>query len=368
MKPSTLIDDIYEAAVVPGLWVRTLDRMAEIAAGEGGVLIAESRHVSQIVNSPSLQPLVDKWQSGGWSENKERRKRFLPVLEPRFLTDLDVFAPEELSRLPYYQEFLRPAGFGWCAATAIHAPAGDTILFAIERLFDKGPVEPAAISRLDELRPHLARAAVLSAKIGIERARSTVFAMESIDIPAAVLTETAKVVAANSLLQRCAPSMTIGARDLLSFQNPASQTFFQMSLGSVDAQAAARSFPLFASGDNAPAVAHLVPLRGAGRDLFTGAAVLLYVTTVSRHSALPAALLQALFDLKPAEARVARLIGSGSTVGEAAQLLDVKGDTIRAQLKSIFAKTGARRQAELVTIVASQLQPNSELSPTLATD
>ncbi len=62
--------------------------------------------------------------------------------------------------------------------------------------------------------------------------------------------------------------------------------------------------------------------------------------------------LQRLFQLSPAEARLALSLASGATLAEAADAYGVCVATARAQLKAIFQKTGARRQAELVLVIS----------------
>jgi DNA-binding CsgD family transcriptional regulator len=62
----------------------------------------------------------------------------------------------------------------------------------------------------------------------------------------------------------------------------------------------------------------------------------------------PAELLRRLFGLTRAEARLCERLVAGMSVEEAAADLGLKIPTIRTQLKSIFAKTGVARQAELV--------------------
>ncbi len=54
-----------------------------------------------------------------------------------------------------------------------------------------------------------------------------------------------------------------------------------------------------------------------------------------------------LFDLTPAEARVARAIAEGGDLKTLAAGLSLSVDTLRGQLKSVFRKTGTRRQNEL---------------------
>jgi hypothetical protein len=173
VEPLDLIDEIYEAAVIPDLWLRTLDRLAKIAGGEGAFLFSADHKSTQFLSSPAIEPLFRARLSESWIDHNERDKRLRPILEPRFLTDFDAFSPEELETIPFYKNFLRVAGFGWCAGTAIRSPTTETMVFSIERLFEKGPVEPEAVATLDALRPHLARAAAMStASSAIARARA----------------------------------------------------------------------------------------------------------------------------------------------------------------------------------------------------
>jgi DNA-binding CsgD family transcriptional regulator/PAS domain-containing protein len=59
-------------------------------------------------------------------------------------------------------------------------------------------------------------------------------------------------------------------------------------------------------------------------------------------------LLHELYGLTPAESRLSVLLLQGASVREAAELACVSLNTVRTQLKSVFAKTGTRRQADLV--------------------
>ena len=63
-------------------------------------------------------------------------------------------------------------------------------------------------------------------------------------------------------------------------------------------------------------------------------------------------LLRTLFDLSPAEARLALGLVAGHTVDEYARLAGVGTATVRSQLHSIFAKTGTHRQAALVALLS----------------
>jgi DNA-binding CsgD family transcriptional regulator len=61
------------------------------------------------------------------------------------------------------------------------------------------------------------------------------------------------------------------------------------------------------------------------------------------------------YGLTPAETKLAILIAEGIDLETAATRLCVSVQTIRSQLKSIFAKTNVSRQAELVALLLSNL-------------
>ena len=62
-----------------------------------------------------------------------------------------------------------------------------------------------------------------------------------------------------------------------------------------------------------------------------------------------------LFGLLPSEARFAWVIAQGIPISEAAQVLGLSVETARNYSKRIYAKTGARGQAELVRIVLTSV-------------
>ncbi len=66
-------------------------------------------------------------------------------------------------------------------------------------------------------------------------------------------------------------------------------------------------------------------------------------------------LVQQLFDFTPAEAKLALLLADGLTLDEAADELMVRKNTVRAHLRSIFSKTGVKRQITLVKLLLSSV-------------
>jgi DNA-binding CsgD family transcriptional regulator len=351
VEPEGLLDNIYEASVLPERWLHVLDDLAGIANSEGAYMFAAGPEGAEGVCSRAIEDMIKAFMSSPWASDNPRAKRLVPLREPRFLTDLDAIPLEEIEGHPFYK-FLRNGGYGWCVGTAIHSPNADTLVFSIERTFAKGPVQPEEVAILDRLRPHLARSSLLAARLGLEKAKAKVTALETVGLPAAVLTRTGRVLAANALLEAHAPAITIGAFDLLHVAG-GGDTLLRQTLARNSVGGTGCSIPIRSDGEKPASVIHVLPLRGQGRDLFSGASSLLYVTSMVRKDAPAAELLEALFDLTPAEAKVTRAVAEGHRVAEIAELQGVQINTIKTHLKSIFAKTGVNRQVDLVRLLSS---------------
>ena len=67
------------------------------------------------------------------------------------------------------------------------------------------------------------------------------------------------------------------------------------------------------------------------------------------------AFLKNRFGFTPAEARLVLRLVSGDSLRSAAKALGIQYETVRTHLKSIFQKTGTRRQAELVILLIRAL-------------
>jgi DNA-binding CsgD family transcriptional regulator len=351
----TLVDQIYEAGIVPERWPGVLDGLARIADGEGAMIFAAAPGPSRWVASPGIHDRIERWTKSPYAAKNGRSERLIPNIENRFLTDLDRFTREELENEPFYTQILRPSGLGWCVGTSIRSPAGDTLVVSVEKAWDNGPVPRAAAEQLDQLRPHLARAGLLAGRLGLDRARTAVATLELIGLPAVAVTQTGRAIATNRGFAASAPGVAIGARDQVMFKAAAAQTMFLEALTRpISLAQTGRSIPVAGTVESLPLIAHVLPLRLAGLDIFTGAVSILYLTPLARQSSPAPELLQALFDLTPAESRVASLLVGGSSVEAITSAQGVSSNTVRSQLKAVFAKTGVERQSELVSLLGQR--------------
>src|SRR5687768_16992993 len=126
-----LINEIYEAALIPENWQSVLDQLAEMADAEGTLLFAAGPGVPRWLSSQSIRATMIEWIESKWFLDNPRGQRLVPINEPRFLTDLDGLTIEEIEASDFYTELLRPRGLGWCVGTSIRAPSGDTLVFSI---------------------------------------------------------------------------------------------------------------------------------------------------------------------------------------------------------------------------------------------
>lgn len=249
----------------------------------------------------------------------------------------------------------RPRGAGWGVATAIPVPTGEKVFFVLPRLLERGPVERAVVQKLDELRPHLARSALLSARLQLERARIASETLAVIGLPALVLNEQGKVLAANHLIEALTAYIQWRAQDRVSLKDRPADQLLRDAIATIDMESGprVRSFPVRDTGAEAMMVAHVVPVRLCARDIFVRCAAVLVLSPVNLPQAPPVELVQSLFDLTPAEARVARGLASGKTVDDIATAGGTSANTVRTHVRGVLEKTGCNRQTDIVALLTA---------------
>jgi DNA-binding CsgD family transcriptional regulator len=120
------------------------------------------------------------------------------------------------------------------------------------------------------------------------------------------------------------------------------------------------SIPMPATEQSVATVVHVIPVRRAANDIFSMASSILIATPVDRSASPSANLLQGLFDLTPAEAKVAQAVALAKTVEEIAIQQNVGIETVRSQLKKVFNKTGTTRQVSLARLLAGLTLPGND--------
>ncbi|MFK0089159.1 LuxR C-terminal-related transcriptional regulator [Pseudomonas sp. NPDC090755] len=84
-------------------------------------------------------------------------------------------------------------------------------------------------------------------------------------------------------------------------------------------------------------------------------AALVYIRDAASKSLASEVVTKQLFNLTKAETALAMELANGLSLEEAAETLSIRRNTARAHLRSIFSKTGVRRQTELVRILLNSV-------------
>ena len=148
----------------------------------------------------------------------------------------------------------------------IPSPTGDTLFISVERNRSRGPVEDDVIGQLDLLRPHLARSALMSARLHLERARIASETLAIIGLPALVFDDHGKILAANHLIEALGDHITWRAHGGLALNDGVANRMLRQAIETLNSDDAAptRSFAVRGREDSALMVAHVVPIRPLG--------------------------------------------------------------------------------------------------------
>src|SRR5215469_6217618 len=254
-----LIDKIYESCFAPDTWPDVLDEIGRIAGTAGASLIVSKDDVLHWVASPEPRERAERFVKEGWLWRGQIVARLFALRIPGFVIDVEFFTAEELDREPIYREVWRPEGVGWGMATAIPMPTGENATFILSRRTELGPFERASADRLDELRPHLARSVLISARLQLERARVAGEALAALGVPALVLNETGKVLSANRQVEALTGFLRWRAFDKVSMKDKAADQLLRDAVARIDSDSRPDvcSFPVRDAEADTTMVAHV---------------------------------------------------------------------------------------------------------------
>jgi len=358
---SRLVDRIYECAFVPDLWPQILAELAQLGGALSGWLyISNGSAVHWSASSQEaradLRPLIES----GQFTRLERLNRLLRAKQTGFVPDHTLYSSlEEMRNDPAYRDLLYPRGMGWASGLAMVLPTGDDMVIGLERAYDQGPATPAVIESLNAVHPHLARASFVAARMQLERARAATQALALLGIPALVFAKNGKILAANQLIETLSGFIGWRAKDQIVLRDACADALLRDAIATADQDdtPGVRSFPVRNAGS--AMIAHVVPIRGSARDVFSRCSAMLMLTPVTRPEAPSVELIRSLFDLTPAEARVARGLAAGQTVKVMAAESGTSTNTVHTHVNAVLAKTGYSRQSDVVALLNGLRPPGS---------
>ena len=347
-----LIDRCYEAALMPDEWDGVLGGLCERAGATQAALIlfdGLAKPSVKLHNGPAWQASVFQqvWRDSPavlWG---------LARTPSSFTTFRKNFTAQALAVDPAVT-MLYEQGLHDHAVSAHSLGEGRSIGLMFARSTAAGLYRQRDLDALDAMRPHIVRAGLVSVRLGVERAQTMVATLERLGVAAAVLGPTGKVIAANPLLEAMPTVLIPTAFGGIAVAERVKDDRFREALGKVGTGEAgpALPLPLPGVGEHPPMILHLMPVRGQARDVFSGGHVLLVVVPVGGGSVPDTTLLHGLFHLTAAEANLTRELATGETLQQIATRTGRSIHTLRVQLRSILAKTGTHRQADLMRLLS----------------
>jgi DNA-binding CsgD family transcriptional regulator len=336
----------------PGQWPGTLERIAARVGAKGGNLIRANAAGIDMVSSPGIAELAAEFIRLGYNRDNTRvARRLARASHPGFLTDGDLHSPEELRSLPMYRDFLTPHGADAGAGTIIQGADNDALIVAIEGFQSQG-CGYKAVPFLDSIRPHLGRAVALSSQVQAAHAATLVEAFNVAGLAIALLDANGKVVSATDQFADAFDDVLLDSGNRLRAVDARTDRRLADTLADMRGGVDSASIAIRDPEQFGRAVLHLVPARNEARDLFSHVRTFALLSKPDNHFLPDADIISALFDLTPAEARVARGIAKGKSLRELANEFNVSDETVRTQLKRVFAKTSTSRQGELIFLLA----------------
>jgi len=212
------------------------------------------------------------------------------------------------------------------------------------------------------LQSHMTPARVPSDQHSFECARTAVLAFDLIGLAAAALGRTGRPIAVNPRFERLAPET---AKEHRHLHLVGTDVLLGHSLRELvpkhdrdkHDRDGVRVIAVPAADGRPPMIMHVIAVRGAARERLPGVHALVVVTPVTPRDIPSSTVLQGLFQMTPAEARVAHAVAQCETVGAIANSFGLSQETVRSQLKSALAKTGVARKLDLAVVLAGACLP-----------
>lgn len=311
---------------------------------------------------------------GGDARYVESYHRYYARINPWFATSEVTSRPGTVSLVgesrpligtEYYQDFWRPQGFGPTLSAYLRNDGRFVEGLILTR--EKGTNFTAAeVALLERLAPWLVQASrieqALSAATAEREALSA--AIEHVVHGVVLLDRQAEISFANSVAREL-----LAEGDAIALKRGAIMAAGPCkgpSLTKLIDAALRTSLPgarptggltSIERASGHPITVRVVPLPNGYRAAATQrAAVALFVVDQEKHHLLDQDELRKVYDLSPAEARLAVRIANGLTLDQIAQEIHGPGkETLRTQLRAVFRKTQTRRQAELMHVLLSRI-------------
>ena len=366
---SGFIGNIYDALLDAASWPQVLAAIADYVGGQSAGLVSKDTARAACVvhhqfgfDSRSLERYIDKY----WRMDPFAVSAYFPIARPTTVGDYMTDAEYRAGR--FYQEWAQQPGWIDAVSVVLDRSSTSCSSIVVPRHETRGPVDSEMSARMALIGPHIRRAFQIGKLMDLGRAEVATFVdvFEGLGTGVFLVDAGARIVHANiagrAILGGEGPLRSIQGR--LVTRDPIIDRTFRAAVAAL-----ARCSPETGDGIDAIAlfaengeayVAHLLPLSSeagprAGIGSAIVAAVFVHKAGMDRPS-LPESVARH-FGLTPTELKVLLGIVEMGGAPEVADALGIGDNTVKTHLGRLYQKTGTRRQADLVKLVAGYSTP-----------
>jgi DNA-binding CsgD family transcriptional regulator len=345
-----LIGEIYDAAADITRWPQVLEDVADAF----GAQEASLGMVSPVAVPWLIAPRSDPEFLRSYSEYYHSRNLFwrnmtrLPV--GIGATDTMVMPKSELLASEFYNDWSKPQDYLSVMGATLFMEDGWRTEFVVP---GKNEFEAEHLKLYNAIAPHLVRAVQLNQRLA--RAEighaSTAAALHRLEQGVLLTDANARVVFANRAAERLFAAGGLKLREkMLGAQASADTAALQAMVASC--ASAGGGYVSAAREHGHPLSLLVIPLRDIVDWLpHEQPCAIIFVTDPDAVEPPDVVQLQRQFGLTPAESRFVLEILKGDGIAAAAERLDILPGTARTHMHRVLAKTGTKRQADLVRLI-----------------
>ncbi|MGH6735308.1 MAG: helix-turn-helix transcriptional regulator [Methyloceanibacter sp.] len=366
---SLLIGDIYDATLDAALWLGVLSKIADFVGGKTAGLLSKDS-VSRIgnihYNFGVDEHYIRLYQETYWRFDPLSALIFYPVGQVTAISD--VMPMEEIRETRFFREWVEPQGWWDAANVILEKSATSFSLLSVVRNEAQGFVDVEMRRRMRLVAPHVRRAVLISRVIELKATQADSFAemLDALSAGMFLVDARGRIVHANAaghaMLAEGAVLHAAGLK-LSASDGEADAALHEafMAAGEGDAVLGVKgiAMPLAKPGGERY-LAHVLPLSSGARRQAGAthkAAAALFVHKAALDTPSMPEVIAKTYKLTPTELRVLLAIVEVGGVPEVAEALGSAETTVKTHLGRLYGKTGVRRQADLVKLVAGYSNP-----------
>lgn len=367
-----LVGEIYEGALDPKLMARALKSFLKLYDANFATLILrvpEQTDTGVMILAGDIEGAGDVC----YMTYPQTSTPFANQPLDHVFTVDDIMSSTEWEQNVYFKMFCGPHDVYHLMGADISTPDGGKLRFRVTRPKHKPNFSANERALCASFLPHLRRASQLHNLIDRSESLSDLYsqAISRLSVATLVLDESGSVLQSNpvadEILARSDGLKLVGGR--LEATYPSDNRVLQQLIRSAfdpDAPKSAEAMSVTRPSGlvNLGVVVESIPSLDWAEEKGQPAA-LVYIRDASSKSLASEVVTKQLFNLTRAETALAMELANGLSLEEAAEALNIRRNTARAHLRSIFSKTGVRRQTELVRIMLNSVVALGKPKPTI---